>query len=89
MTDDDGAIDAEPVEHVAQHGRLISRRTALPRLARTKAEAGPIDQDHAMARGETLAEREIHVLEIGSGAVEQDDRRRALRIALRAMSMTC
>ena len=55
MADHDRAIDAETVEHVAQHGRLIGRRTALTRLARTEAEAGPVDQDHPMTHGKALA----------------------------------
>ena len=80
MADDDGAIDAEPIEHVAQHGRLIGRRAPLAGLARAEAEARPIDENDAVTRGEPLAEREMHVLEIGAGAVEKHDRRRALRV---------
>ena len=81
MADEDCAIDAEPVEHVAQHLCLVRRRTALAGLARAETEPGPIDQDDAMTRGKTLAERKVHVFEIGSGAVQEDDWRRALRIA--------
>ena len=40
-----------------------------------KAEARPVDKNDAMLRGETLAEGEIHVLEVGAGAVEKNDRR--------------
>lgn len=81
VADQDRAIDAEPVEHVPQHGRLKGGRTALPVLARAKTEAWPIDQDHAVTRGEALPEREVHVFEIRSGAVKEDDRC-SLRIAV-------
>ena len=74
MTDDDGAFDAETIEHVAQHRRLIGRRTAAPAFAFAPAEAGAIDQDDAVPRGKTLAERQPHVFEIAAGAVEKNDR---------------
>ncbi len=67
------------IEHVAQHRGLIGRRTPLAAFARAKAEARPIDEDDAVARGEMFAERQMHVLEIGAGAVQNHDRRRARR----------
>ena len=84
MTDDDDAIDVEGIEHVAQHRGLIGRRTPLAAFARAKAEARPIDEDDAMARGEMFAERQMHVLEIGAGAVQNHDRRRARRGSARS-----
>ena len=81
VADQDCAINAEPVEHIAQHRRLKGGRTALPALARAKAESWPIDQDHAVTRGQALTEREVHVFEIRSGAVKQDDRLHGLRTA--------
>ncbi len=73
MTDDDGAFDAETIEHVAQHRRLIGRRTAAPALAFAPAEPGAVHQDDAMSRGKTLAERQPHVFEIAAGAVDKND----------------
>src|SRR5262249_23920604 len=52
---------------------------AVSRAARAVAEAmpGTVDQDHAPAPRERVAEREALVLEIAAGAVQQYDRRLA------------
>ena len=77
MTDDDRALDAEPIQHAAQHGGLIGRRIAAAASAPAPAKTGTVDQDDAVARRQPLAERKPHVFEIAAGAVNEDERRRA------------
>ena len=60
-----------PAFSSAAHG-LIGRRAPLPGLAATEALARPIDKDDAVTGGKGFGEREIHVLEIGAGAVQKN-----------------
>ena len=40
------------------------------------AVAGPVDEDHAIVRGQPVGQRQAHVFEIGARAVQHHDRRR-------------
>src|SRR3984885_9831509 len=73
MADNNGAIDAKPAEEFIQNDRLFSGRIFAAFLARTKPESGPIDQNDAVASGQPLAYGDLHVLKVGSGAVEEND----------------
>ena len=81
VADHDGALDPQPVQYIAQYGGLIGRRGALLRPARAKAETGPVDEDDAAAPGKLLGERQVHVFQIGAGAVQHRDRQRIVRVA--------
>ena len=70
--------DPDPLQRLVDQRRLTGRRS-IGAAARpvAPAVARPIDQDDAIARGEPVAERDAHVVEIAAGAVQQHDRRRA------------
>ena len=79
MADNDGAIDAEPAEEFVQHDRLFGRRILAAFLARAETESRPIDQNDTVTCGEPFAYGDFHVLEVGSGAVEENDGQRIAR----------
>src|SRR5436305_7666219 len=75
MANDDRLLDTDLIEQFTQDRRLILRRTAVPASALAPSKARPVEQDDAVTVGQTLGERQSHVFEITTGAVDDDDRR--------------
>ena len=77
MGDQDGAAGADARERLMNEFRLARGRgvgAAAGPVA--PAVAGPVDEDHAIVRGQPVGQRQAHVFEIGARAVQQHDRRR-------------
>jgi hypothetical protein len=79
MTDDDGSLDPEPIQHLAQDCRLELRRAAVTAFAFAPAHARPVDENDAATRGQLLAQIEPHVFEIAARAMDKNDGRRFSR----------
>ena len=86
MPDHNGARDADPLQRLVDQRGLACRR-AIGRAVRPTAPTvpRPVDQDDAIARGQPVAERQPHILEIAAGAVQQHDRRRVNGAKLQQM----
>ena len=53
--------------------RWFLRRRIGERVARTPAVARPVEHEDAMVVGEQIAQRLPHRLQVGTGAVDQND----------------
>src|SRR4029077_5701750 len=73
MHHQDRAPDVKLRQRLLDHSALGLWRRILAAGARTPAMAGPIDQDHAMLFGQSVAERFAHGFEIRARPMDQHD----------------
>ena len=75
MADDDRLLDAERIHQCGERPCLSERRLVLARAALGPAMAGPVEEQQFGAGFEQRPRRHHLVLEIGAGAMDEDDRR--------------
>ena len=79
MHHDDGARYIELLQRFLDHPPLNRRRGIREAFARAPAMPRAVDQNHAVAAGQQVAERMAHGLEVRTGAVNHHDRHAAAR----------
>ena len=74
MADEDRLADAEPL-HQRGDRRCLAGRRLVAAAALRPAMAGPVEEQHLGAAFEQGPQRHHLILQIGAGAVDEDDRR--------------
>ena len=79
MADDDRLLDAEQIHQRGERPCLPERRLVLAGAALGPAMAGPVEEQQFGAAFEQRPRRHHLVVEIGAGAMDEDDRRQVGR----------